>query len=273
MRAQKKIPQTDAIFARLKEINPQADASADTLRLSLDAKAGVQVGAYSRKGKNRVRTKAADHDFRAEEVLTPYGLLLPRDSDLWLYFTTSRVTSDFIVDILDRWWVQHQPRFPRVRTLVINQDNGPENKGRRTQFLKRMVALARQRRRLVRLAYYPPYHSKYNPIEHCWGVLENHWGGDLLDTREAVLGFARSMTWGGKHPTVEVLTDAYPKGVRLTKKGNGAGRRRGSSATGSQRLVRGHPWPRTASVGIVIFCRVPKTHVVRGHCCPAPRVR
>ncbi|QEG31925.1 Rhodopirellula transposase [Gemmata obscuriglobus] len=150
MRAQKKIPQTDAIFARLKEINPQADASADTLRLSLDAKAGVQVGAYSRKGKNRVRTKAADHDFRAEEVLTPYGLLLPRDSDLWLYFTTSRVTSDFIVDILDRWWVQHQPRFPRVRTLVINQDNGPENKSRRTQFLKRMVALARQRRRLVR---------------------------------------------------------------------------------------------------------------------------
>lgn len=218
MRAPKKIPQTDAIFARLKEINPQADASPDTLRLSLDAKAGVQVGAYSRRGKNRVRTKAADHDFRAKEVLTPYGLLLPRDGDLWLYFTTSRVTSDFIVDILDRWWVQHQPRFPRVRTLVINQDNGPENKSRRTQFLKRMVALARQRRLLVRLAYYPPYHSKYNPIEHCWGVLEGHWGGDLLDTREAVLGFARSMTWGGKHPTVEVLTDAYPKGVRLTKK-------------------------------------------------------
>src|SRR5262245_2149031 len=29
----------------------------------------------------------------------------------------------------------------------------------------------------VRLAYYPPYHSKYNPIERCWGILENHWNG------------------------------------------------------------------------------------------------
>jgi hypothetical protein len=218
VRAQKKIPQTNAIFERLKEINPQADASSDALRLSLDAKALVQVGEYSRKGKSRVRKKAADHDFRSPEALTPYGLLLPRYGDLWLYFTTSRVTSDFIVDVLDRWWVQHQERFPQIRTLVINQDNGPENKSRRTQFLKRMVALARERRLLVRLAYYPPYHSKYNPIEHCWGVLESHWGGDLLDSREAVLGFAKSMTWGGKHPTVEVLTDVYPKGVRLPKK-------------------------------------------------------
>ena len=70
----------------------------------------------------------------------------------------------------------------------------------------------------MRLAYYPPYHSKYNPIEHCWGVLESHWNGDLLDSREAVLGFAKSMTWNGHHPRAELLTDIYPKGIRLSKK-------------------------------------------------------
>lgn len=217
MPAEKKIPQTDAIFARLNEINPQADRSDDTLRLSLDAKTAVKVGEYSREGKSRVRRRAADHDFQAPAALTPYGILLPRYDELALYFTTSRVTSDFMVDVLDRWWSTCRACFPRVTTLVINQDNGPENKSRRTQFLKRMVGFARAWGLLVRLAYYPPYHSKYNPIEHCWGVLENHWNGDLLDSTEAVLGFARSMTWNGKHPRVELLTDVYPRGVRLCR--------------------------------------------------------
>jgi hypothetical protein len=68
---------------------------------------------------------------------------------------------------------------------------------------------------VVQLAYDPPYHSKYNPIERCWGVLEMHWNGSLLDSIEAVLGFARSMTWNGKHPEVSVAETTYAKGVRL----------------------------------------------------------
>ena len=217
MPAQKKIEQTDAIFDRLKQVNPEADRSDEMLRLSLDAKTGVKVGGYSRKGRSRVLRKAEDHDHGAKEVLTPYGILLPRYDDLSLYFTTSKVTSDFMADVLDGWWRQNRSRFPRVGTLLLNQDNGPENKSRRTQFLKRMVEFAREYRLLVRLAYYPPYHSKYNPIEHCWGVLEQHWNGDLLDSREAVVKFAESMTWNCKHPTVSVLTDPYPKGVRLPR--------------------------------------------------------
>ena len=47
----------------------------------------------------------------------------------------------------------------------------------------------------VELVYYPPYHSKYNPIERCWGVLEVYWNGELLDSEEAVLGFAANMTY------------------------------------------------------------------------------
>jgi transposase len=29
----------------------------------------------------------------------------------------------------------------------------------------------------------PPDHSKYNPIERCWGILENHWNGTLLASK------------------------------------------------------------------------------------------
>jgi Rhodopirellula transposase DDE domain len=200
----------------LSQLNPAGDRADDELRLSLDAKAAVKIGCFSRGGKSRLGRKAADHDFKPEGVLTPYGIFLPRFDDLYLYFTPSPVTSDFMVDMLDRWWCAVRERFARVKTLLINQDNGPENQSRRTQFLKRMVAFAHEHKLLIRLAYYPPYHSKYNAIEHCWGVLESHWHGEILDDMEVALNFARSMTWNGKHPAVELVTGVYPKGVRLT---------------------------------------------------------
>ena len=160
--------------------------------------------------------KAWDHDFRPETILTPFGILLPRFDDLSIYFTASTVTSDFIADVLQRWWENAQPRFPKVDTLVINQDNGPENNSRRTQ-LKRMVTFAQQRQINVHLAYYPPYHSKYNPVERCWGVLENYWNGEILDEVETALCFVETMTWKGKHPHVELVPDAYRKGICLTR--------------------------------------------------------
>ncbi len=216
MQAQKKIKETDAIFGRLSQVNPAADRADDVLRLSLDAKASVKIGDFSRGGKNRMQRQAADHDFSPELTLTPYGIFLPRFDDLYLYFTASAVTSDFIVDTLDRWWRRMRQRFPQVKTLVINQDNGPENQSRRTQFLKRMVGFAQEHALLVQLAYYPPYHSKYNPIEHCWGILENHWNGEILDEVDTALNFARSMTWNGKNPEVEMVSQGYQKGVRLS---------------------------------------------------------
>src|SRR5215217_1100454 len=69
----------------------------------------------------------------------------------------------------------------------------------------------------IRLASYPPYHSKDNPVERCWGVLEQHWNGTLLDSLDAVLGFAASMTWKGARPSVALVTTAYERGVTLTK--------------------------------------------------------
>jgi hypothetical protein len=80
-----------------------------------------------------------------------------------------------------------------------------------------MVEFVEQHQINVRLAYYPPYHSKYNPVERCWGVLENHWNGSLLDTVEAVTGFAQSMTWKQRHPLVRLVTQAYESGARISK--------------------------------------------------------
>jgi transposase len=212
----KKVKQTDAIFEQLKQVNPEADRADDMLRISIDAKATVPIGPFSRRGKSRTKTQAADHDFKPEATLTPFGILAPQEGDLWLYMARSKITSDFIVDRLEQWWQEVRLRFLGVKTLVINLDNGPENHSRRTQFLKRIVEFAEKYGLRVHLAYYPPYHSKYNPIERCWGILEMHWNGSLLDSIEAVLGFARTMTWKGKHPEVSLIEAPYSKGVRLS---------------------------------------------------------
>lgn len=213
---QKKPPQTDAIFDQIHHVNAAADADEQTLRLSLDAKATVKIGPFSRGGHTRVRVVAVDHDFHPEALLNLWGLFLPQYEDLFLFFTPGRITSDFIGDRLGPWWSTVQARFPQVQTVVINQDNGPENHSRRTPFLKRMVDFAAQFHVTVRLAYYPPYHSKYNPIERVWGILENHGNGSLLDTVDTAFQFAQSMTWHGKHPVVQMVKTLYPSGVRLT---------------------------------------------------------
>jgi len=108
-------------------------------------------------------------------------------------------------------------RFAHITMLVINLDNGPENHSRRTQFLRRLVEFVQQYGISVRLVYYPPYHSKYNAIERCWGVLENHWNGAVLDTVDAVLNFTASMTWNGIHPVVDLVSMIYHTGVRLSR--------------------------------------------------------
>ena len=214
----KKIPETGAIFDQLDLLHRAAKKDASVLRISTDAKAILLLGPFSRRGQTRVLVRALDHDFRPEQTLTPWGIFLPDHNELYLYFTASTVTADFIADCLSDFWQMVGWRFPQVTTLLLNQDNGSENNSRRTQFMKRVTELADQFRLTVLLAYYPPYHSKYNPIERTWGILEKHWNGSLLDTVSTVLKFAETMTWNGIHPIVKLVEKVYVTGVRLTQK-------------------------------------------------------
>jgi len=80
-----------------------------------------------------------------------------------------------------------------------------------------MVAFADATGLVVRLVYYPPYHSKYNPVERCWSALERKWRGGLLTSLDVILGYACRMTWQGVAPTVDRLAGEYPDGVKLTR--------------------------------------------------------
>ena len=168
--------------------------------------------------KNRVTTLAADHDFQPVATLTPVGIFLPQYNELYLFFVTSKVTADCLVDLLENWWHQVKDRFRMITNWVINADNGPENHSRRTQFMHRLVNWVNREQIPIQLAYYPPYHSKYNAVERTFGWLEQHWNGSLLDSIDAVLNFAKSLEFKGNRPVVKLVTQVYETGVKLNQK-------------------------------------------------------
>ena len=173
----KKIPETDAIFDNLIKINKASDLREDSLRISIDTKAKVDLCDSSRGGTSRCRkaVKANDHDMGFKDKLAPFGILNVMTGLLTILFGVSFETSDFIVDCLEHWWNNNKEQNSHIKQLVINLDNGPQNSSHRTQFMKRMIEFADKNNLEIVLAYYPPYYSKYNPIERCWGILENHW--------------------------------------------------------------------------------------------------
>jgi len=220
----KKLPETDAIFANIKEKdkNPlegeDSEDDGQVKRLSIDCKATVNIGDYSRSGKTRGDARAADHDMGCKEKYTPFGIVDEDAGLLHLTFGGSFKTSDFVVDSLMTWW-ENTPVCERITIthIQIKVDNGPESSGVRTQFLKRMVEFADHTSKSIQLLYYPPYHSKYNPIERCWGILEKHWNGAKLVTVETMLEWAKSMTWKGIQPMVNLSKTVYHKGISLSK--------------------------------------------------------
>jgi hypothetical protein len=108
----KKIPQTDAIFQHVhKSIEPLMNPK--ELRISIDTKANVDIGPFTRDGYSRCCVKACGHDFAPDMVLKTFGIHLPALEDLWSSLK-----------------LRLNPH-----TIVINADNGPENGSRRSQFM------------------------------------------------------------------------------------------------------------------------------------------
>ncbi len=130
-----------------------------------------------------------------EEKYIPCGIVDEDSGQLHIFFGSSYKTSDFIVDTLENWWNGlSSTQQAKTKRLQLKVDNGAESSGIRTQFLKRMVKFSDQIGKPIQLLYYPPYHSKYNPIERCWGILEQHWNGTQI-------GIGRNLAVPPSHTT------------------------------------------------------------------------
>ena len=153
----------------------------------------------------------------AEAVLAPAGILEVDTDQLSIIFGTSRDTSDFVADCLESWWEERKSVHPGIRRLQIDLDNGPEIASNRTQFMRRLVEFSDLYDLEIELVYYSPYHSKYNRIERCWGILESHWNGAILSSVQVAMNWAATMTWRGVAPIVELIEGVYERGVTITR--------------------------------------------------------
>lgn len=212
----KRIAETDAIFDEVQRINTARRTSKPVFCAFPSTPRPPSRSDDSLETERAAPLRPPDHDFEPDTTLTPFGILLPQQAKSYLWFTEGKATADFMVDCIEQMWDRIEDR-EHIHTLVINADNGPENSGRRTQWPKRLTEFSDRHRIKIQLAYYPPYHSKYNPVERLWGVLENHWRGELLETAEKTLGLARSMAYKGVHPVVRKVRKAYKSGVTLSR--------------------------------------------------------
>jgi hypothetical protein len=133
----------------------------------------------------------------------PWGLLNLATGAVFLVFGNSAETSDFWADCLWLWF---------------RLDNGPNCASNRRQWIKRLIDFADSTGLEIHLLHYPPYHSKYNPVERVWGILERHWNGTLLIDLQTAMSWAATMTWKGQHPEVLSLDKAYQKGATVSDK-------------------------------------------------------
>ena len=214
----RKIPETDAIFDNVARQHALAKANPRILRISIDTKAKVKIGNLSRGGYSRLKKapKADDHDHKSDAILVPFGIYEINSDNVFLIFGQSHETADFIGDALEQWWLERQFMQDDYDVLMIDLDNGSSVASSTKQFMKRITAFAKKINMCIKLVYYPPYHSKYNPVERVWAALENYWKPLILDTIDNALQIAAKMTWKGMNPIVSFIDTIYKTGIKLS---------------------------------------------------------
>lgn len=156
--------------------------------LSVDVKKKEYLGAFYRVGK--VYAEAAlpcyDHDFNsfASGRMVPLGIYDLGLNTGYLFLGTSGDTAEFSVECIRRWWLQQGSRqYDKHRPVLILCDGGGSNGSRNNLFKKELQKLSTETGLGFRLAHYPPYCSKYNPIEHkLFPTVTRAWSGVMLDS-------------------------------------------------------------------------------------------
>ena len=145
------------------------------------------IGNFFRNGKlyTQERVHVSDHDFRsmAKGIAIPHGLYDMYRNIGYLTIGTSRDTSEFACACIRQWWLTYgRFDYPAATEILLLCDCGGSNNARYYIFKQDLQELADELGIAIRIAHYPPYTSKYNPIEHrlfphvtraCQGVVFN----------------------------------------------------------------------------------------------------
>jgi hypothetical protein len=146
-------------------------AACDNPIISMDTKKKEWLGEFHRCGSAWADgpNETFDHDFSsyASGRLVPHGLYDLRNNRGHLTLGTSHDTSQFAAASFRLWWQRHGRRaWPQARSILLLCDGGGSNNCRHWIFKEDLQRLSTALGLPIRVAHYPPYCSKYNPIEH-----------------------------------------------------------------------------------------------------------
>lgn len=210
-------------FNQIAELKASYVAAGNPI-LSMDTKKKEAIGNFYREGYlyTTAEIHTYDHDFTsaAEGVVIPRGLFDLQRNVGFLYLGTSRDTSEFACDSLRHWWLnQGQFDYPAATSLLLLCDGGGSNNARHYLFKQDLQALVDDIGIEIRVAHYPPYCSKYNPIEHrffphvtraCQGVIFK----SIEVVRQLM---AKTKTQQGLTASVHIIDKLYQTGRKATE--------------------------------------------------------
>lgn len=160
----------NAQFERIKELRQDYETAGNPI-ISVDTKKKELLGSLYREGRlyTRETLEVSDHDFPslADGVVIPHGIYDVARNEATVNIGTSRDTGEFACDSIGHWWTtQGQFAYPYANSLSMLMDGGGSNSSRHYLFKQDLQALANALGISIRVAHYPPYTSKWNPIEH-----------------------------------------------------------------------------------------------------------
>jgi hypothetical protein len=139
--------------------------------MSMDVKKKENIGEFFQKGEG-YGTKALpvlDHDFadRKAGTIVPHGIYDIQTHIGYMTLSLSRDTSEFACACVQAWWQTYgREQYPHATSILLLVDGGGSNSSRAYLFKEDLQKLANALRIDIRIAHYPPYTSKFNPIEH-----------------------------------------------------------------------------------------------------------
>jgi DDE family transposase len=187
--------------------------------VSMDTKKKELIGNFYRAGHLLTQgvIKTFDHDFPsfASGVIIPHGLYDVKRNDGHVNLGTSHDTGEFACDSIERWWEDHgRALYPRATSILLLCDGGGSNSATQYLFKEDLQRLVDRLGIEIRVAHYPPYCSKYNPIEHrLFPHLTRACRGVIFRTLETVRHYmAKAETTTGLEVEVRVLEKVYETG-------------------------------------------------------------
>ena len=186
-------------FLNIADLRALYEAQGNPL-LSIDSKKKEKIGNLYRDGQLEcIETQIVyDHDFPhlAEGKVALYTIFDQKKNEAFVYIGTSSDTSDFACDAIKTWWNARGKRdYPDATSILCLADGGGSNSSRHHVFKESLQYLSNAINMPIRMAHYPPYTSKWNPIEHrVFPHITRSMAGVVLDSVELVKTLVKRTT-------------------------------------------------------------------------------